>query len=170
MNLSDYIRDIPDFPKEGIIFKDITPLLAAPEAFGEVIDRMAERYNDKALTAIMGIESRGFIFAAALAKEMALPFIPARKPGKLPYKTISESYALEYGEDSLEIHVDDIQPGQRVLVVDDLLATGGTVEACCKLLEKTGAVVEACVFLIELTGMGGSEKIAPHEKLVLLEY
>lgn len=170
MDLKTFIRDIPDFPKPGILFRDITPLLASGEAFKETIRRMCEPFRDRGIDLIVGAEARGFIFGTPMALELGVGFVPVRKPGKLPGKTHSHSYALEYGEDALEIHVDDVKSGQNILVVDDLLATGGTIEACCKLIEKTGAKVEACAFLIELQGLGGADKIAGHEKFVLLEY
>lgn len=170
IDLKSFIRDIPDFPKPGILFRDITPLLASADAFKETIRRMCHPFRDRAIDVIVGAEARGFIFATPMAMELDVGFVPVRKPGKLPGETHSHSYALEYGEDSLEIHIDDIKPGQRVLVVDDLLATGGTIDACCKLIEKTGAQVEACAFLIELLGLGGGERLAPREKFVLLEY
>lgn len=170
LNLKDYIRDIPDFPKPGILFRDITPLLASAEAFRETIRRMCEPFRDRGIDVIVGAEARGFIFAAPMALELGVGFVPVRKPGKLPGTTHSHSYALEYGEDTLEIHVDDIQAGQSALLVDDLLATGGTIGACCQLLEKSGATVEACAFLIELSGLRGAEQIAAYEKFVLLDY
>ncbi len=170
LDLKTFIRDIPDFPKPGILFRDITPLLASGEAFKETIRRMSDPFRNRGIDVIVGAEARGFIFGTPIALELGVGFVPVRKPGKLPGETHSHSYALEYGEDSLEIHIDDIKPGQRVLVVDDLLATGGTIEACCQLIEKTGATVEACAFLIELKALGGADKIARHEKVVLLEY
>ena len=168
--LKSLIRDIPDFPKPGILFRDITPLLASADAFKETIRLMCEPFRNRGIDVIVGAEARGFIFAVPMAMELGVGFVPVRKPGKLPGETHSHSYALEYGEDSLEIHIDDVKPGQRVLIVDDLLATGGTIDACCKLIEKTGAQVEACAFLIELMGLGGAELIKPHEKFVLLKY
>jgi len=170
LDLKSFIRDIPDFPKPGILFRDITPLLASGEAFKETIRRMCDPFRGRGIDVIVGAEARGFIFGTPMALELGVGFVPVRKPGKLPGETHSHSYALEYGEDSLEIHIDDIKPGQRVLVVDDLLATGGTIEACCELIEKTGAKVEACAFLIELVGLGGTDKITDYEKFVLLEY
>lgn len=170
IDLKSYIRDIPDFPKPGILFRDITPLLASPIAFKETIQRMTDPFRGHEIDVIVGAEARGFIFATPMAMELDAGFVPVRKPGKLPGETHSHSYALEYGEDSLEIHIDDIKPGQRVLIVDDLLATGGTIDACCKLIEKTGATVVACAFLIELQGLGGSDRIAGQEKFVLLDY
>ena len=159
INLSDYIRDIPDFPKPGIIFKDITPLLHAPEAFRHVTDALIERYRDKGLTAIVAVESRGFMFAAPVAYALGLPLVPARKPGKLPYKTISETYDLEYGSATLEVHEDALKQGDRVLLVDDLLATGGTLGACCRLINRLGAEVAEIATIIELTFLNGREKL-----------
>src|SRR6478735_6345361 len=134
----DYIRDIPDFPKPGVLFKDITPLLAHPPAFAATIDRLAQAFSDQKLDAIAAAEARGFIFGAPLALALAVPFIPIRKPGKLPYATIAMEYQLEYGSDRLEVHSDALKPGSRVLLLDDVLATGGTMRACCDLIEQTG--------------------------------
>lgn len=170
LDLNQFIRDIPDFPKPGILFKDITPLLLSPQAFFESINRLCDAFFDRSVDLIVAAEARGFIFAAPLAMEMNLPFVPIRKPGKLPSLTHSHDYHLEYGSDTLEVHVDGILPGQNVLVVDDLLATGGTVEACCQLVEKAGATVEACAFLIELRGLGGAARIAPREIFSLIQY
>ena len=170
IDLRDYIRAIPDFPKQGILFRDITPLLASPLAFRESIRLLAERFRDEKLDAIVAAEARGFIFAAPLALELDLAFVPIRKPGKLPSETHSHDYELEYGTDTLEIHVDGITAGQRVLIVDDLLATGGTVDACCQLVEKAGAIVATCAFLVELGGLGGRQRTAPREVFSLIEY
>ena len=150
INLKSYIRDIPDFPKPGILFRDITPLLASPQGFRSAIDQLCDPFRAQQVDIIVGAEARGFIFAPPIAMELGVGFAPVRKLGKLPGETHAFSYELEYGEDSLEIHVDGVAPGQRVLVVDDLLATGGTVEACCKLIEKAGAKIVACAFLIDL--------------------
>lgn len=170
LDLKQFIRDIPDFPKPGILFRDITPLLADPAAFGETIRRMAEPYRNSRIDAVVAAEARGFIFAAPLALQLNAGFVPVRKPGKLPSQTHSFRYELEYGSDTLEMHVDGVSEGQRVLVVDDLLATGGTVGACCKLLEQTGANVIGCVFAIELTALGGAQSIAPHEVYSVIRY
>lgn len=167
---SDYIRNIPDFPKPGIQFKDITPLLAAPDAFREAVRRMADPFRDKSIDVIVAAEARGFIFAAPLALELNAGFVPIRKPGKLPHDTHAFHYELEYGTDTLEMHIDGVTDGQNVLIVDDLLATGGTVEACCKLLEQCGAHVVGCAFLIDLVGLKGSERIAPHETFSVIQY
>lgn len=170
LDLTRYIRDIPDFPKPGILFRDITPLLASPEAFGEVINRMADRFRGRDIDVVAAAEARGFIFAAPLALAMNVGFVPVRKPGKLPFNTHAFHYELEYGTDTLEIHIDGIAPGQNVLLVDDLLATGGTIEACCRLAEKARANIVACAFVIELTGLGGAERLAPYEVFSLLRY
>jgi adenine phosphoribosyltransferase len=153
------IRDVPDFPKKGIIFKDITPLLNHPLAFADVIEQLAVRYKDYKLNSIVAMESRGFIFGGALASRLKVGFVPIRKPGKLPWKTMKESYQLEYGQDALEIHEDSFTKGARVLVLDDVLATGGTAAAAVRLVERAGGkVVEVC-FLIHLTFLNGQEKL-----------
>src|SRR5437667_10094208 len=155
MNLASYIRDIPDFPKPGILFKDITPLLAEPRAFQHSIDLLAEHYRPQPLDAIAAAEARGFLFAAPLALSLNKPLIPLRKPGKLPFRTYSLKYELEYGSAELQMHVDGVSPGQRVLLVDDVLATGGTMQAGAKLIEQAGAVVAGCAFLVELGFLEG---------------
>ncbi|MBL9125981.1 MAG: adenine phosphoribosyltransferase [Planctomycetaceae bacterium] len=170
LDLKQFIRDIPDFPKPGILFRDITPLLAQPHAFREVIRRLADRFRDRGVNVIAAAEARGFIFAGPLALELDAGFVPIRKPGKLPYRTRAFEYELEYGSDKLEIHADGIQAGQRVLLVDDLLATGGTIGACCKLVEQSGAKVVACAFVIELAALKGIERIAPHESYSVIKY
>lgn len=170
VDLHSFIRDIPDFPKPGIVFKDITPLLASPEAFRETIRQMADHYRGQKIDAIVAAEARGFIFAAPLALELNAGFVPIRKPGKLPFSTHSFDYELEYGTDTLEIHIDGVSPGQNVLMVDDLLATGGTIAACCNLVEKLGANVVGCCFLIHLAFLSGAQKIAPREIFSLLKY
>jgi len=170
LKLTDYVRSIPDFPKPGILFRDITPLLASPRALREAVRQMAEYFCDRQIEVIAAAEARGFLFAAPLALELGAALVPIRKPGKLPYETISHTYELEYGTDTLEMHVDAVPPGAKVLVVDDLLATGGTVEACCKLVEKAGGTVVACAFVIELAGLGGARKIAPYEYVSLIRY
>lgn len=170
LELKDYIRSIPDFPRPGILFRDITPLLADPDAFRETIRRLADHYRQTPLDAVVAAEARGFIFAAPLALELGIGFVPIRKPNKLPYETHAFEYELEYGSDVLEIHTDGVEPNQNVLVVDDLLATGGTVEACCRLLEKSGARVAGCAFLIELSELHGAERISPYEAFSLLHF
>ena len=153
------IRDVPDFPREGILFKDITTVLQHPAAFKHCIDLLAQHFEKQKIDYIAGIESRGFIFGSALAYKMEKGFIPIRKPGKLPHKTERVSYELEYGTDSLEIHADAVEPGKRVLIVDDLLATGGTAEAALKLVKKIGGVVIGIAFVIELEFLKGREKL-----------
>jgi len=170
MNLADYVRSIPDFPKPGILFRDITPLLAHPTAFRETIGRLADRYRGHGIDVIGAAEARGFIFAAPLAIEMGVGFVPFRKPGKLPYDVHAFRYELEYGTDSLEVHTDGFAPGQNVLLIDDLLATGGTMAACCKLVENCGAHVAGCAFLIELLDLKGAGFLKPHESFSLLKY
>lgn len=159
MDLPLLIRDVPDFPKKGIIFKDITPLLQDARAFQLVIDTMSSHYNDTRVDGIIAIESRGFLFGGALAYKTGIPLIPARKAGKLPYKTVSEAYNLEYGSASLELHADAIRGGQQVIIVDDLLATGGTVRAVANLVEKMGGVVAGIEFLVELTFLKGRKTL-----------
>jgi adenine phosphoribosyltransferase len=170
LELKTFIRDIPDFPKPGILFRDITPLLADPAALKESVRQLADPYRDERISAVVAAEARGFIFAAPLAIELGAGFVPVRKPGKLPFDRHSFRYDLEYGSDTLEMHVDGVRAGQRVLVVDDLLATGGTVGACVKLLEKTGANIVGCAFAIELTSLGGAKALAPHPVFSLVKY
>lgn len=160
-NWTQYIKNIPDFPKPGIDFKDITPLLANGEAFRQVIDAMAEFCTKDNIDpdVLACPEARGFIFASALAYRLDIGFLPIRKPGKLPRKIASNTYDLEYGTDELQIHVEDIRAGQRIVLVDDVLATGGTMASCIKLLQEHGADVRACLFLMELEGLGGREKL-----------
>jgi adenine phosphoribosyltransferase len=159
VNLEAYIRDIPDFPKPGVIFKDITPLLASPEGFRQAIDELAAPYADAAVTKVLGAEARGFILGGALAYRLGAGFIPARKPGKLPWNTTSAEYALEYGTDQLEMHTDAVGPGDRVLIVDDVLATGGTASAKADLVVRAGATVVGFTFLMELDFLKGRDKL-----------
>ena len=159
MDLEKYIRDVPDFPTEGIIFKDITPLLADAEALAEAVRLLAEPFERAGVELVAGIESRGFIFGGAVARQLGAGFVPLRKPGKLPYKTVRKEYALEYGTDAVEIHADAVQPGQKVLMVDDLLATGGTMAAACELVEGLGGRILGVAFLIELCFLNGREKL-----------
>jgi adenine phosphoribosyltransferase len=169
--LKSLIRDIPDFPKPGIVFKDITPLLKDPEGFRDCVTMLEKAVGRHGpCDAIVGIESRGFLFGAALAMKMGVSFVPIRKPGKLPYETISQSYELEYGSDSVEIHKDAFLPGQRIAIVDDLLATGGTMAASCKLVESLGATICACVFVVELGFLAGRKKLQPYTVSSLLEF
>ena len=170
MELKDYIRDIPDFPKPGIVFKDITPLLANPDAMAQVENRLMEAFSGERLTAIAGIESRGFIFAAILARRLQLGFVPIRKEGKLPAARISETYSLEYGEGVLEIHEDAVGKDDRVLIVDDLLATGGTAAASVRLIERVGAEVVGLAFVVELSFLEGRGKLEGRRVLSLIEY
>eukprot|EP00913_Durusdinium_trenchii_P028311 g26539.t1 len=163
VNLKEYIRTIPDFPKPGIRFRDITPLLASPDAFQYVVDQLADHFREKEVTAVIAAEARGFIFAAPLALQLRARFIPVRKPGKLPFDTHSFHYELEYGTDSLEMHTDAINSSDRVLLVDDLLATGGTMEACIRMTENDGATVAGVAFLIELDDLPGRAKLEPHD-------
>jgi len=163
MDLANIIRDVPDFPKAGILFKDITTLLKDPAASREMIKRMLDYCQTKQIDLIAGIESRGFIFGMPLAHELGIGFVPVRKPGKLPAATISESYALEYGTNTLEIHVDAVEAGQKVLIVDDLLATGGTAEATCKLVERLGGEVAGLAFAIELAFLAGRKHLGGYD-------
>ena len=164
------IRDIPNFPKPGIVFKDITPLLADGRLFATTIDLLAERYKSAKVDTVLGIESRGFIIGAALAYRLGAGFSVVRKPGKLPYDTHAESYKLEYGTDSLEIHVDGLAPRSRVVIADDLIATGGTAAATAALVSRLGGTVVECAFVIELTFLSGRQKLAPHGVYSLLQY
>ncbi|MGQ0285920.1 adenine phosphoribosyltransferase [Pasteurellaceae bacterium 22721_9_1] len=153
------IKSIPNYPKEGIIFRDITSLTEVPAAFSATINLIAEKFKQSGITKIIGTESRGFIFGAPVAVALGLPFILVRKPGKLPREVISQNYQLEYGEDTLEIHSDSIQAGDKVLIIDDLLATGGTVEACVKLVQRLGGEVKHAAFVISLPDLGGEERL-----------
>jgi adenine phosphoribosyltransferase len=168
--LKSRLRNIPDFPKPGILFKDITPLLADPRAFHIAIDLFAERFVGEDLRAVIGIESRGFIFGGALAARLNASFVPVRKPGKLPWETASEAYELEYGTDELEVHLDAIAPGEQVLVVDDVIATGGTALAAARLVEGLGGQVVGLAFLIELAFLGGADRLGELPHVSLLTY
>jgi adenine phosphoribosyltransferase len=169
-SIERFIRDVPDFPKPGIVFKDITPLLQNPEGLRSSIELMAEATSAYEYDLVCGIESRGFIFGTALANALGKGFIPIRKPGKLPWKTESESYQLEYGQDSIEIHKDACETGKRFLMVDDLLATGGTMEAALKLVRKIGAEPVACAFVIELEFLNGRDKLGDVPAHALIQY
>lgn len=169
-DLRALIRDIPDFPKPGILFRDITPLLADATAFRQAISCLSAPFRNHGVDAIVAAEARGFIFAAPMAIELGAGFVPIRKPGKLPFDTQAFHYELEYGVDTLEMHIDGVTPGQRVLVVDDLLATGGTVGACCAMVERAGAQVVACAFAIELAALRGAARLAPREIFSLIRY
>jgi adenine phosphoribosyltransferase len=164
------VRDIPDHPQPGVVFKDITPLLADPDAFRAAIDGLAEPFARSAVSHVVGIEARGFIVAAPVAHQLAAGFVPVRKAGKLPWRTVTLAYALEYGTDTLELHVDALGPGDRVLIVDDVLATGGTAQATAQMVEGTGATVVGLGFLIELEFLGGRSRLVDHKITSLLRY
>ena len=170
MNLTDFIRDIPDFPEPGIVFKDITPLLANPEALQFAQKGLLEMVSGLTIDKVVGIESRGFLLGPALALELNAGFVPMRKPGKLPYKTKSKAYGLEYGQDVLELHIDSIKPGEKVLIHDDVLATGGTAEAACELVESLGGEVVLCQFILELSFLKGSDRLANYSINSLMQY
>ncbi|MCG8572156.1 MAG: adenine phosphoribosyltransferase [Spirochaetes bacterium] len=169
-DLDAAIRKIPDFPKKGILFYDITSILLNPEAFKWVIDQAVENYKDKHIDKLLAVESRGFIFASALAYQLNIPIVLARKPGKLPGQTISESYSLEYGEATLEIHQDDIQKGDNILVIDDLIATGGTLKTCANLIEKTGAKVAGFFGVIGLPFLNYDKVLAGYDIKTYINY
>ncbi len=168
IDLRQFIRLVPDFPKPGIVFRDITPLLADPAALDQAVAQLAEPYRQHNIDIVAAVESRGFIFGAAVARQLQAGFVLIRKPGKLPAATASATYQLEYGTDTIEIHTDAISPGQRVLLVDDLLATGGTMAAACQLVQGLGGQIVAIAFLIELTFLHGREKLPDHEILSLI--
>lgn len=159
MDLATLIRDVPDFPKPGIVFKDITPLLGDPSALAQAVAELAQPWSGRGVTRVLGVESRGFIVAPPVALEIGAGFVPARKPGKLPWTAIRQSYGLEYGTDSIEIHVDAIGPADRVLIIDDVLATGGTAGAAVTLCKRQGAQVVGCAFLVEIGSLGGRAKL-----------
>ena len=168
--ISDAIRDVSDFPREGIIFKDITTLLNDATLFAQSVDLMQDLIKDRSFDAIAAIESRGFIFASIMAYKMDLNFVPIRKPGKLPAEIISEEYALEYGTDRVEMHADALKTDQKVLLIDDLLATGGTAQASCRLIERLGARVETILFLVELSFLNGRDLLQGYNVLSLISY
>lgn len=170
INIQDYIRDVQDFPSEGILFKDITPLLNNTEARKIMLEKLLDACKDLKIDKVVGIESRGFFFGMALADELKAGFVPLRKKGKLPYTTVSQKYGLEYGEDELEMHVDAIQKGDRVLLHDDVLATGGTAKAACDLISKQGGEVVQCNFIMKLDFLKGEEKIADYNVVAILTY
>ncbi|MBN1787730.1 MAG: adenine phosphoribosyltransferase [Sedimentisphaerales bacterium] len=170
VNLTEYIRDIPDWPKKGILFRDITPLLANPAAFASAVDALAKPYKNKNIDYVAAVEARGFIFGAAVAANLNVGFVPIRKKGKLPFKTDSITYDLEYGTDTLEVHIDAVEKNSKVLMIDDLLATGGTMAAACALIEKIGGQIEGVAFLIELTALQGRKKIDNYNISVELSY
>jgi len=170
MDLKVNIRDVPDFPKPGILFKDITPLLLNGQAFAHAIDSIADHFEDQNIDVVLGAEARGFILGGALAYKLGCGFVPARKPGKLPHTVTQAVYELEYGTDALEVHEDSIEPGQRVLIVDDVLATGGTAGAKAELVQRMGGKVAGLAFLIELKFLDGRAKLAGHDIYSLIAY
>lgn len=170
MNLKDYIASVQDFPIEGILFRDITPLMANGEAFQEACNRIRDFTQSKGATVIVGPESRGFIFGCPVAKDMGIGFIPVRKPNKLPRETVSIKYDLEYGSNELQMHADSIKKGDKVVIIDDLLATGGTVEATIKLVEKMGGEVVGCSFLIELSDLNGRDLLKNYDVYSVMKY
>jgi adenine phosphoribosyltransferase len=170
IDLKDHIRSVPDFPKKGIVFRDITTLLKDKSAFARAVDVFYERYETTRIDKVVSVESRGFIFGSLLANKLGAGFVPIRKPGKLPAETIREEYQLEYGKDAMEIHKDAIAPGERILLHDDLLATGGTVLAACRLVEKLGGQIIGLCFLIELTFLQGRDRLKNYDVYSILKY
>jgi adenine phosphoribosyltransferase len=170
IELRSFIRDVPDFPKKGILFKDITPLLASPQALALAVEVLCNPFREAGIQAVVGAESRGFIFGTAIAQALSCGFVPVRKPGKLPAAKIALTYDLEYGQDTLEIHKDAIKKGERCLVVDDLLATGGTMKACCDLVETLGGEVAGIAVLIELTFLKGRERFSKYKLNSAIKY
>ena len=168
--LKEFIREIPDFPKPGLLFRDITPALLDPGAFAMICDELHAHCRSMAIDKVAAVESRGFIFASVLAYTMRIGFVPLRKPGKLPWKTIQERYSLEYGEAAIEMHIDAVSPGERILILDDLLATGGTAAAAARLIERQGGIVEELVFLIELAALNGRENLKDRRIFSLMTY
>jgi len=169
-DLKRYIRSIPDWPTKGILFRDITPLLGAPKAFGAAVDILTADFMNSGIEYVAAVEARGFIFGSAAAERLGAGFVPIRKTGKLPFATESVTYSLEYGTDRLEVHVDAIKPGARVLMVDDLLATGGTMSAACKLIERLGGQIAGIAFVIELTELHGREKLSGYNIKTVMSY
>lgn len=170
LDLRAFVRDVPDFPKPGILFRDVTPLLADPRAFHEAVQRLLAPFRERGVVKVMGIESRGFVFGPPLALALGAGFVLVRKAGKLPWRTRRVTYELEYGTDTVEMHEDALAPGERVLVVDDLIATGGTAGAAVRLAREAGAEVVGCAFLIELTALGGRDRLGVDDVHVLLRY
>ncbi|MCH4287216.1 MULTISPECIES: adenine phosphoribosyltransferase [Bacillota] len=170
MNYKDYIADIPDFPQDGILFRDVTPLMADGDVFKKACDEIIAFAKEVNAEVVVGPESRGFIFGCPVAYELGIGFVPVRKPGKLPRETVSVSYDLEYGSNELQVHKDSIKKGQRVLIVDDLLATGGTVDATIQMVKELGGVVAGCAFLIELAGLNGREHLKEYPVFALMSY
>lgn len=169
-HLKALIRDIPDFPKPGVLFRDITPLLADPQGLAMSIELLANPFRGRGIDIVVGAESRGFIFGTAVACAISAGFQLVRKPKKLPWKTVARTYALEYGTDTLEMHADAVLPGQKVLIVDDVLATGGTMKACCELVEQLGGQIVGLAVLTELTFLKGRQKVAPHQVHSVITY
>ncbi len=169
-DLRRFIRDVPDWPKKGILFRDITPLLGEPEAFSAAVDALCSDFRDNRVDYVAAVEARGFIFGAAVAERLDAGFVPIRKKGKLPSATESITYELEYGSDTLEVHNDAVKRGSNVLMVDDLLATGGTMAAACELIEKIGGKIAGIAFLVELSELGGREKLGGHKIRTVLSY
>jgi adenine phosphoribosyltransferase len=170
MDLAELIRDVPDFPKEGILFKDITTLIKEPQAFKQVVDILVEHYADQKIDLVVAVEARGYIFGAPVAYQLGAGFVPVRKVGKLPAETVREEYELEYGTDAVEMHRDAIGPGQRVLIVDDLIATGGSAAATARLVERLGGEVVGIAFLIELGFLKGVEKLKGYDVFTIIEF
>jgi adenine phosphoribosyltransferase len=170
LNLKHYIRDVPDWPKKGILFRDITPLLAHADAFDAAVDAMIDCFADRRIDCVAAVEARGFIFGAAIAQKLGVGFVPIRKKGKLPYRPVAVSYELEYGQDTIEIHADGVSSGANVLLVDDLLATGGTMAAACELIEKIGGKVVGVSFLIELSALEGARKLTGYDHTAVIRY
>ena len=170
MELKSFIRDIPDFPEPGVLFRDITPMLQNTLAFASAVDQLREHFNSAEFDVIVPVESRGFLFGAPLAYKMGKPLVPVRKSGKLPWNTYSTEYNLEYGSNAMEIHVDGISPGQRVLILDDLLATGGTLAATVRLVEKAGGVIAGIGVVIELTDLDGRSRLKGYDLFSLIKY
>jgi adenine phosphoribosyltransferase len=169
-SLKNFIREIPDFPKRGILFRDITPALLEPKVFRELCDGLFARYNGKGIDKVAAVESRGFIFASVLAYKMGVGFVPMRKPGKLPWRTIYEKYSLEYGEAAIEMHIDAVSKGEHILILDDLLATGGTAAAAARLIERQGGIVEELAFIIELADLKGRDNLKGREIYSIMQY
>ncbi len=168
--LKELVRDIPDFPKKGIVFKDITPLLQNPSSLKEIVSKITDHYANQKIDIIVGAEARGFLIGPAVAINLDAGFVPVRKPGKLPYETVSETYELEYGTDTLEIHRDAIKAGDNVLMLDDLLATGGTMAASCKLVEALNGKIAGCAFVIELGFLNGKDLLSKYDIFSLIKY
>ncbi len=169
-DIEAYIRNVPDFPKDGVMFRDITPALLSTQIFTAICDTISDRYEDRDIDKVAAMESRGFIFGSVLSYKIGVGFVPIRKKGKLPWKKISEKYALEYGEEVLEMHVDSIEKDDRVVIIDDLLATGGTAEASCRMVQKLGGIVDELCFVIELSDLKGRERLTGHPIFSLITF